>query len=581
MTKNRTIKEALKLFKNIKVRNKIFALSFSFIFFIFVISLRSYQTMSYLNSELNFVYDNNLQAIQWLNDNKSLASSIQANTYYIVMNDGLKQEQSSRLKEIKESVIKFENNLDSYKKTKLDDYEKELIPGIEESWSDLSRTREEIIKLAMNGQSNEAKKKIGDLDSNVQIFQRKLQDLANYNIEDAAKVKDDNNSKYYKLIIIFTLVIVLSYLLVSFLTVMIIRSITGPLNKIKDFSNRMKKGDFSTDISLTRKDEFGMIGRALNDAQKQVGNLISQVFESIKKMNSGSHELSATVQQLTAQLEEMGRETYSIANASQEVSASAEEIASSAEEVDASIQVLSDQALEGSQKAEAIKNKAIEIKDSSIASYEQIKVIHSSKDARIREALKKAEVVDNIKVMADTISSISEQTNLLALNAAIEAARAGEQGKGFAVVAEEVRKLAEQSAEAVINIQTTIQEVSEAFRDLRDNSFEILNFLNEDVNTQFSNFVAIGNDYFEDAEFYAKVSENIASMSGEINATMDQVSSAIEGLAKQSLKSSENSENIKSGVREATMAMEQIAHAAQAQADLAQNLYQLVQIFKV
>ena len=54
------------------------------------------------------------------------------------------------------------------------------------------------------------------------------------------------------------------------------------------------------------------------------------------------------------------------------------------EEVDASIQVLSDQALEGSQKAEEIKNKAIEIKEESIASYEQIKVIHKSKDAHIR-----------------------------------------------------------------------------------------------------------------------------------------------------------------------------------------------------
>ena len=135
--------------------------------------------------------------------------------------------------------------------------------------------------------------------------------------------------------------------------------------------------------------------------------------------------------------------------------------------------------------------------------------------------------------MADTISSISDQTNLLALNAAIEAARAGEQGKGFAVLAEEVRKLAEQSSEAVINIQATIKEVSEAFQDLRDNSFEILNFISEDVNTQFSKFVAIGNDYYEDAEFYANASENIASMSGEINATMEQVSSAIEDLAKQ------------------------------------------------
>ena len=61
--------------------------------------------------------------------------------------------------------------------------------------------------------------------------------------------------------------------------------------------------------------------------------------------------------------------------------------------------------------------------------------------------------------MADTIGSIAEQTNLLALNAAIEAARAGEQGKGFAVVAEEVRKLAEQSSQAVLSIQDTIVKV--------------------------------------------------------------------------------------------------------------------------
>ena len=86
------------------------------------------------------------------------------------------------------------------------------------------------------------------------------------------------------------------------------------------------------------------------------------------------------------------------------------------------------------------------------------------------------EVVENIKVMADTIASISEETNLLALNAAIEAARAGEQGKCFAVVAEEIKKLAEQSSQAVVGIQDTIIKVQEALKNLSDNSKEVLTY---------------------------------------------------------------------------------------------------------
>lgn len=89
--------------------------------------------MSYLNSELDFIYENNLQAIQWLNDSKNQARAMQANTYYIILNDGLKQEQNSRLKDIKESVSKFQENIENYKKTNLDEYEMELIPKVEEN----------------------------------------------------------------------------------------------------------------------------------------------------------------------------------------------------------------------------------------------------------------------------------------------------------------------------------------------------------------------------------------------------------------------------------------------------------------
>ena len=305
------------MFKNLKVRNKIFILSFSLLFFIFVISFGSYRTMSYLNSELDFIYNNNLQAIQWLNDSKSQARFIQANTYYIIVNDGVKHEQNSRLKDIQESITKFQENIDNYKNSELDDYEIELIPSLEQSWSDFSKAREEIVKLALNGQTDEAKKKLGALDSYSQIFQRRLQELSDYNVQDAEKVKNDNNSKYMNALIMFSLLSIMACIFAIFLTILIIKNIIKPLNMIKDFANRMKKGDFTTDISLTRKDEFGKIGRALNEAQKQVGKLISEVFESIKNMNSAKSGAFSYSSATYIKLEDMDREAYTIAVVSQ------------------------------------------------------------------------------------------------------------------------------------------------------------------------------------------------------------------------------------------------------------------------
>ncbi|MBS2905259.1 methyl-accepting chemotaxis protein, partial [Klebsiella pneumoniae] len=81
------------------------------------------------------------------------------------------------------------------------------------------------------------------------------------------------------------------------------------------------------------------------------------------------------------------------------------------------------------------------------------KDVYSKIIENVKCAIEQGKVVEDVRIMADSIAEISEQTNLLALNAAIEAARAGENGKGFAVVAEEVKHLAEQTRDTVEQIK--------------------------------------------------------------------------------------------------------------------------------
>lgn len=200
---------------------------------------------------------------------------------------------------------------------------------------------------------------------------------------------------------------------------------------------------------------------------------------------------------------------------------------------------------------------------------------------KMQKAIEDGKVVESIKVMAETIGGIAEQTNLLALNAAIEAARAGEQGKGFAVVAEEVRKLAEQSSDAVINIQDTINKVQLAFNSSINTGSDILEFISKNVEEQFNDYSEVGNKYYNDSNFVSNMSEEIAAMSEEITATVGQVSEAIQNMAQTSQKSSEGAEMIKDSMNETTKAIEQVALTAQGQAELAQKLNEMVQKFKI
>lgn len=381
--------------------------------------------------------------------------------------------------------------------------------------------------------------------------------------------------------VVTTLLIIVGIVFAVIFQFFIPRDINESIVKMVNLAESLSKFDLTRDYKIDRNDEFGKAFRAMEKAQGNLRNFIKEIEENSQHMSSSSQELSAVAEELSAKAEDVDNSITGVATGIEGNSAAAEEITASVEEVNSSINELSQKALEGSNNANEFKKRASTARKEGKDAVEESHELYESKANNVIKAIEDGKVVENIKVMADTIASIAEQTNLLALNASIESARAGEQGKGFAVVADEVGKLAEQSSKAVVGIQDTIVKVQEAFRNLAQYSKDVLKFVNENVSSRFENFEELGSKYYEDAEFLSKMSDEMASMSEELAATVNQVSEAVQSMANTSQQSSGHVESIKSSVDETTKAIEQVAFTAQTQADLAQKLNKMLLKFKV
>lgn len=336
-------------------------------------------------------------------------------------------------------------------------------------------------------------------------------------------------------------------IVVAILVALIAIDITKSLRKIKEQFEVIAGGNFATKMQqpmLKRKDDFGQLANALETMRESVRSLLAQVKNEAANIDKVVETIDTNVYNLNAEIEDVSATTEELAASSEETAASAEQINGMTQQIEEAAREIAIRAQDGATESQDIHKRAVKTKDDTVENRQKVKQMMADIRVNLEQALEDAKVVDQIGVLADSILNITAQTNLLALNASIEAARAGEAGKGFAVVAEEIRVLAEQSKDAVANIQSVTENVNKAVVNLTSDSNRLLDFVDTDIVECLNGFEKMADDYNMDASNINDLVSDFSATSEELVASISNITQAIDGITSASNDSATGTTNI-------------------------------------
>lgn len=237
-----------------------------------------------------------------------------------------------------------------------------------------------------------------------------------------------------------TFILIVLAIIAAYMT---IKTTLRPLTNINRALTDIAKGDFTRQVDVLKRDEFGELAEKVNSLTTALSSLIIDIQDNAAALNQNASQSASEVDEINSSLQHQQQQIAEINDVTRRLAESTRAIATQSAETTLAMQ----SALTQGQQID------------SIAKQNSGKITHLAAQLTSTSQVMTGvnDEANNIGGILATIRGIAEQTNLLALNAAIEAARAGEQGRGFAVVADEVRSLAARTQQATDEIRVMIE----------------------------------------------------------------------------------------------------------------------------
>ncbi|MEF3331060.1 methyl-accepting chemotaxis protein [Oceanobacillus oncorhynchi] len=407
-----------------------------------------------------------------------------------------------------------------------------------------------------------------DNTSKIMVYQ--TNDLTGWKLAgtiDYDEIKGEAASTLTTMITIIVITLVLGTIIILFL----IRSITRPIQRLKENAKVISTGDLTHSIEINTTDEIGELGQAFNEMQEGLKTLVRDVEYNAQQVAASAEELNANADQMTSSSEQVSLAIQEVSSSSETQLHGTEESANSLEEVSTGVGRIVDSSTKVSDMVTQMSTQA-EVGGKAVSdTLNQMTSIQSSVDDTNLNIASLLERSKEVSTILNAITDISEQTNLLALNAAIEAARAGEHGKGFAVVADEVRKLAEESKTSAGEISSIVHGIQNDVQKAVEKMSQVTANVNDGLDVSYDAIDKFGEILRSSGDIKPQM-EEVMAISEQMSAAVQQVTATANDLASIARNNASSSEEVAASTEEQLASMEEISASAKSLSTMAEDL---------